>query len=167
MTEPADRDWFGVLGDGLVVVLPPERPAAGTWSTSGGAWLHVGADEIVTAFTGKVDVGQDNRTALRLLVAEEIRLPLEKVRLVMGDTDLCPYDMGTFGSRSMPDAGGALVKVAAFARSQLPVPAGTRRVEIVTGEPPLTRPSEWQVAGSPHVPAGIVDIVTGSLQFGF
>src|SRR5271157_3675758 len=128
MTEPGERDWFGVLGDGLVAVLPPETPAAGTWSTSGGAWLHVRSDGTVTAFTGKVDVGQDNRTALRLLVAEELRVPPESVRLVMGDTDLCPYDMGTFGSRSMPDAGGALSRVAAFARDLLPPSAGERRI---------------------------------------
>jgi isoquinoline 1-oxidoreductase len=165
MTEPTDRIWFEVLGDGLVVVLPPQAPAAGTWSTSGGAWLHVGSEGIVTAFTGKVDVGQDNRTALRLLVAEELRVPLESVRLAMGDTDLCPYDMGTFGSRSMPDAGSALSRVAAYARSLLPVPAGTRRVEIVTGEPAVTPPSKWQIAGSAHIPAGTIDAVTGALQF--
>ena len=165
MTEPADRDWFGVLGDGVVVVLPPQAPAPGTWSTSGGAWLHVGSDGVVTAFTGKVDVGQDNRTALRLLVAEELRVPLGRVRLAMGDTDLCPYDMGTFGSRSMPDAGSALSRAAAFARSVLPVPAGTRRVEIVTGEPAVTPPSQWQIAGIPHVPPGTIDAVTGALRF--
>jgi isoquinoline 1-oxidoreductase len=165
MTEPTDRDWFGILGDGTVVVLPPATPAAGTWSTSGGAWLHIGTDGIVTAFTGKVDVGQDNRTALRLLVAEELRVPLECVRLAMGDTDLCPYDMGTFGSRSMPDAGSALSRAAAFARTLLPVPAGSRRIEIVKGEPAVTRPSGWQVAGSPRTPAGTIEVVTGALQF--
>jgi isoquinoline 1-oxidoreductase len=165
MTEPTDRIWFEVLGDGLVVVLPPQTPAPGTWSTSGGAWLHVGSEGIVTAFTGKVDVGQDNRTALRLLVAEELRVPLESVRLAMGDTDLCPYDMGTFGSRSMPDAGSALSRVAAYARSLLPVPAGTRRVEIVTGEPAVTPPSKWQIAGSAHIPPNTIDAVTGARQF--
>jgi len=165
MTAPEDRDWFEVLGDGLVVVLPPQKPAPGTWSTSGGAWLHACSDGIVTAFTGKVDVGQDNRTALRLLVAEELRIPLGSVRLAMGDTDLCPYDMGTFGSRSMPDAGSALSRVAAHARSFLPVPAGTRRVEIVTGEPAVTPPSQWQIAGSPHMPLSTLDAVTGDLRF--
>lgn len=54
------------------------------------------------AFTGKVDIGQDNQTALRLLVAEELAVPPGRVTLVQGDTDLCPFDVGTFGSRSMP-----------------------------------------------------------------
>ena len=82
-------------------------------------WIHVGASGIVTAFTGKVDVGQDNRTALSQLVAEELHVPFEYVRVVMGDTDLCPFDMGTFGSRSMPDAGSDLRATAAAARELL------------------------------------------------
>jgi isoquinoline 1-oxidoreductase len=165
MTEPRERDWFEVLGDGLVVVLTPEMPVPGTWSTGGGAWLHVGPDGSVTAFSGKVDVGQDNRTALRLLVAEELRTPLDKVSLVMGDTDLCPYDMGTFGSQSMPVAGMALCRAAAYARSLLPVRAGSRRLEIVAGEPAVTPPREWRMAGRPHVPSGTVDSVTGAQRF--
>ncbi len=117
MSAPGERDWFGVLGDGLVVVWPPA--ASGTWPRSGGAWLHVAASGTVTAFTGKVDVGQDNLTALRLLVAEELAVDPAGVRLVHGDTDLCPYDPGTFGSRSMPDAGEALRRAAAGAREVL------------------------------------------------
>jgi len=165
MSAPEDRDWFEVLGEGLVVVLLPRTQAPGTWAVDGGAWLHVACDGIVTAFTGKVDVGQDNRTALRMLVAEELRVPLDQVRLAMGDTDLCPYDMGTFGSRSMPDAGSALSRVAAFARS-LPAPRpGTRRVEIVTGEPVVTPATQWRIAGSPCVPPATIDAVTGARRF--
>lgn len=119
LLAPEERDYFDVLSDGMVVVLPDEQSAGGGWSTSKGAWIHVGADGVVTAFTGKADVGQDNRTALSQLVAEELRVPFERVRLVMGDTDLCPYDMGTFGSRSMPDAGENLRATAASARELL------------------------------------------------
>jgi isoquinoline 1-oxidoreductase len=165
LTDPEDRDWFEVLGDGLVVVLPAPPLAPGSWSTGASAWLHVDADAKVTAFTGKVDVGQDNCTALRLLVAEELRVPLANVRLAMGDTDLCPYDMGTFGSRSMPDAGHALAQVAAHARTLLPVRAGLRRVEIVTGEPVVMAGTEWRLAGAAHVPEGMVDAVTGARRF--
>jgi nicotinate dehydrogenase subunit B len=118
LTDPAERDWFAVLPEGLVVVKAAE-PARAAWSTSGGTWLHVGTDGLVTAFTGKVDVGQDNRTALSMRVAEELRVPLAQVRLVMGDTDICPYDAGTFGSRSMPDAGEELRRAAASSRAIL------------------------------------------------
>ena len=106
LTPTAERDWFEVLPEGLVVVLEPDR--SGGWSTTSGAWLHVGGDGVVTAFTGKVDGGQDNRTGLSIIVAESLGVPLGDVRLVMGDTDLCPHDAGTFGSRSTPDAGREL-----------------------------------------------------------
>ncbi|MGN6794336.1 MAG: molybdopterin cofactor-binding domain-containing protein, partial [Streptosporangiaceae bacterium] len=165
LADPADRDWFTILGDGLVVVLEPEPSAPATWTTASSAWLHVAPDGLVTAFTGKVDVGQDNRTALRLLVAEELGVPLTRVRLAMGDTDLCPFDMGTFGSRSMPDAGGVLRKTAAYARTMLPVKPGERRVERVIGEPALSDPARWRLAGHPHLPPGSVAAVTGARRF--
>ena len=166
LTEPADRGWFDVLGDGLVVVAGQPPGTLATPTSSGGAWLHVSADTVVTAFTGKVDMGQDNRTALRLLVAEELGLAVTRVRLAMGDTDLCPYDLGTFGSRSMPDAGSALRRAAAYARALLPVPAAARRVEIVEGEPILRPAAQWQTAGRSHLPPGTRDAVTGGRRFG-
>jgi isoquinoline 1-oxidoreductase len=114
LCDPHEREWFDVLGDGLVVVWPPQTPPEGAWPmVGGGAWLHVSPSGLVTAFSGKVDVGQDNQTAFRLLVAEELAWDVGAVRVVQGDTDLCPFDVGTFGSRSMPDAGEALRRVAA------------------------------------------------------
>lgn len=118
LCPPQDREWPELLGDGLFVVWPPQSPP-GTWPMGGGAWLHIGPSGRVTAFSGKVDVGQDNQTAFRLLVAEELASDLEDVRVVQGDTDVCPYDMGTFGSLSMPIAGEALRRAAAGARQLL------------------------------------------------
>ncbi len=121
-TPPEQREYFDLLGEGLVAQLAaPSAPDAGSRgdAPASGAWLHVGPDGIVRAFTGKAEVGQGTRTALGLLVAEELRLPLERIELEMADTDLCPWDMGTFGSRSMPDAGPALRAAAAGAREAL------------------------------------------------
>jgi nicotinate dehydrogenase subunit B len=117
------REYFELLGAGLVSVAPGRAPGAagaGGWQPpSGGAWVHVGADGRARAFSGKAEVGQGTRSALTLVVAEELRLPAERVELVMGDTDLCPWDMGTFGSRSMPDAAPSLAAAAAGARMKL------------------------------------------------
>jgi nicotinate dehydrogenase subunit B len=165
LTPVADRDWFGVLGDGMVVVLDPPPPDPAVFATATSAWLHVRADGLVTGFTGKVDVGQDNRTALRLLIAEEMGVPLATVRIAMGDTDLCPFDRGTFGSRSMPDAGSVLRAAAAYARTLPPVRRGERRVDVVTGEQALTDPAGWRLAGRPHPPQGRTGAVTGARQF--
>ena len=119
--------------------------------------------EPLTAFTGKVDVGQGNRTALSLLVAGELGVPSDAVRLVMGDTDLCPYDRGTFGSRSMVDAGPLLRAAAAAARQLLerhPLERGDQRVELASGDidaPAATVP--------PPIRHGGVAIVTGSAGY--
>jgi isoquinoline 1-oxidoreductase len=143
LVAAGQRQYFELLGDGLVVALEPgqrERDSARGFSPrSGGAWLHLGEDGAVTAFTGKVDIGQDNRTALSLIVADELRVAPAAVAVVMGDTDLCPFDPGTFGSRSMPDAGEDLRLCAACARERLIALAAGRlgaspdRLEAIDG----------------------------------
>ena len=62
------------------------RGRAGRHRGPNDAWVHVGADGTVTAFTGKVEGGQGTRTALALLVAEELAVPLGVGPVVMGDT---------------------------------------------------------------------------------
>jgi len=81
--------------------------------------IRLDADGGVTAFSGKVDFGQGIRTALAQLVADELDVPLEQVRMVMGDTDLVPFDAGTWHSDSIHMDGTALRKAAAAARQQL------------------------------------------------
>jgi len=89
------------------------------WSTPGGARLTIDSTGLITAFTGKVDGGQGNRTALTRLVAAELATSTSAVRLEMGDTSCVPFDLGTFGSRSVPDAGHALRLLATEARREL------------------------------------------------
>jgi len=162
-----ERDYFEVLGGGLMVVVPPPSHAGG-WNPTGGAWLHVDAAGIVTAFTGKVEVGQGTRRALRMIVAEEMETPLDAVRLVMGDTDICPFDIGTFGSMSMVTAASDLQRAAAAARDALArgddLAAGTRRLEVVTAEPRLTPADRWHIAGH-RAPSSDIAAVTGAKRF--
>jgi CO/xanthine dehydrogenase Mo-binding subunit len=158
LCRPQEREWTSVLGDGLMVVWPPPAAAPGMWPAGGGAWLHVSPSGLITAFTGKVDIGQDNQTALRLLVAEELAIRPARVRLVQGDTDLCPFDIGTFGSRSMPDAGEAMRRAAAGARQVLLALAAERWDTASTG---LTA-HEGEVTAGPHgMRLGYGELVTG------
>jgi len=83
------------------------------------AWLHIGEDGVATVYTGKTEVGQNIRTSLAQAVAEELRVPISGVRLVMADTDLTPYDMGTLGSRTTPLMAPQMKKVGAAAREAL------------------------------------------------
>ena len=73
----------------------------------------------MTVYTGKVEVGQNIRTSLSQCVAEELHVPVSKIQMVMGDTQLTPFDMGTFGSRTTPTMSPQLRKVAAAARDLL------------------------------------------------
>lgn len=143
LLPPDERNYFERFGPGLVVVLPAQRPGPSEWGRGGpphgGAWIHVGQDGKVRAFTGKVEVGQGTRTALSLLVAEELHVPLSSVELTMGDTDVCPWDMGTFGSRSMPDAAQHLRRTGAATRLLLleiaagPLEAAPADIELSKG----------------------------------
>ena len=83
------------------------------------AWLHIGEDGKVTAFTGKVEMGQNIRTSLAQSVADELRVPFDKRTMVMGDTPLTPFDVGTFGSRTTPTMAPQLRRVASAARDLL------------------------------------------------
>ena len=83
------------------------------------AWLHIGEHGRVTVYTGKVEMGQNIRTSLSQAVAEELHVPIEQIEMVMGDTQLTPFDMGTFGSRTTPTMNPQLRRVAAAAREVL------------------------------------------------
>jgi nicotinate dehydrogenase subunit B len=83
------------------------------------AWIRIGEDGKITVFTGKVEVGQNIRTSLSQIVAEELMVSVSSVNMIMGDTDLVPYDAGTFGSRTTPQMGTQLHKAAATAREVL------------------------------------------------
>ena len=122
------RDFLKVLGGGLLVCLTP-LPALTQESGRGfgshelpkdiDAWIHIGADGQVKVFTGKVEVGQNIRTSLAQAVAEELRVPFDSITMVMGDTDLVPWDMGTFGSRTTPTMAPQLRNMAVAGRELL------------------------------------------------
>lgn len=82
-------------------------------------WLRVNADGTVTVFPGKVEIGQGILTALRQIVAEELDVSIERVRLAPADTSYSPNEGVTSGSRSIEEGGIALRHAAAEARDLL------------------------------------------------
>jgi isoquinoline 1-oxidoreductase len=125
------RDFIAALGGGIVVVLiadDSDAQEAGGGARRGtrepvpqnvSAWLHIGEDGTVTAYTGKVEVGQNARTSLTQAVAEELHVPVASIRMIMGDTTQTPFDMGTFGSQTTPQMWPQMRKAAASAREML------------------------------------------------
>ena len=83
------------------------------------AWVHIDEQGHVTGYTGKTEIGQNIRTSLAQAIADELRVPLDRVSLVMADTDLVPFDQGTFGSQSTPRMAPQLARAAAAAREML------------------------------------------------
>jgi len=83
------------------------------------AFLHIGEDGRVTCFTGKIEMGQGVVTSLAQMIADEMDVELANIDMIMGDTDLCPWDMGTFGSMTTRVFGPALRLAAAEARMVL------------------------------------------------
>src|SRR5690606_18274459 len=83
------------------------------------AWIHIDEAGKITVFTGKVEVGQNIRTSLSQIVAEELFVPIASIELVMGDTRLTPYDRGTYGSLTTPQMGPKLRMAAASVRELL------------------------------------------------
>lgn len=97
--------------------LVPTRPAG--YPVDFNAYLRIGADGRVGCSVGKVEMGQGNTTSLAMLAAEELDVPLDRVDMLMGDTDLCPWDGGTGGSLSIWQFGPVLCAAAAEARAVL------------------------------------------------
>ena len=124
---------FGAMGGGLLVVTT--MPAAVAQESGRGgqqaaprdlsAWLHIDEKGRITGYTGKTEIGQNIRTSLAQAIADELSVPLDAVSLVMADTDLVPYDQGTFGSQSTPRMAPQLTRAAAAAREMLIVQAAT------------------------------------------
>lgn len=126
---PSRRDFLKTLGGGLLVALVVGSRGASARAAGPGsrltavdplsAWIHVGRDDTVTIFAGKAEIGQDIRTAFAQVLVEELPMELDNVRVVLGDTQMCPYDRGTFGSMSTPRVSPQIRKVGATTRTVL------------------------------------------------
>jgi nicotinate dehydrogenase subunit B len=135
--EANRREFFKLLGSGLLIISATpkvaaqesgtsKRPSAPSLPNDIAGWLHIGEDGKITVFTGKAEMGQNIRTSLSQAVAEELHVPVHSVQMVMGDTQLTPFDMGTFGSRTTPVMNLQLRKVAAAALAALLEMAATQ-----------------------------------------
>lgn len=145
------RDFLKLCAGGLLVCATTAAQESGR--AGGGhelpkevsAWLYIDAHGSVTAYTGKVEVGQNIRTSLAQAVAEELRVPFDTITMVMGDTDLVPWDAGTFGSRTTPTMAPVLRTMAVEARTMLIAAAAKRwkadAAHLIAAEGGVTNPA--------------------------
>src|SRR5882724_8261724 len=113
-------------GQPTSIAADPKLPGSLAKSPLLDAWIRVDADGHVTAFTGKVELGQGIRTALLQVVAEELEISIEHVSLVTADTSRTPDEGYTAGSHSVQDSGTALRNAAAQVREILIAEAARR-----------------------------------------
>ncbi|MDH5386526.1 MAG: molybdopterin-dependent oxidoreductase, partial [Candidatus Aminicenantes bacterium] len=120
------REFLKLLGGGIIVTFSmgdlfalQERQRGSGYPEDFNAYLRIGEDGRVSCFTGKIEMGQGVMTSFAQMLAEELDVPLNIVDMVMGDTALCPWDAGTFGSRSTKYFGPPLRQAAAEARAVL------------------------------------------------
>lgn len=130
------RDFMKRIGTGLVVAFsvgstPLKAGLRQDEDPGFNAYLRIGEDGKVTLFTGKIEMGQGPITSLPMELADELDVRLEDVDILMGDTDLCPWDEGTYGSLSTRVFGQVMRSAAAKARAIL--------IKMAAGELSLER----------------------------
>ena len=122
------RGFVQLLGAGLLIAASAspalaQRARRGGFGGSGArtiaARIHLGKDGSITVLTGKVEAGQGARTELNQAAAEELRVPIGRIQLIMADTGLVPDDGITAGSGSSPRTVPAVRQGAAAARKLL------------------------------------------------
>ncbi|MGH9658853.1 MAG: molybdopterin cofactor-binding domain-containing protein, partial [Bryobacteraceae bacterium] len=162
------RGFFGMAGAGLLISVAPAQ----TREANVGARVHVDPDGRFTVLTGKVEVGQGSRTQITQAAAEELRVPVERITLVMADTTLAPDDGGTAGSGTTPRTVPAVRRACAAAREILDALAGEKSADLEKAldkvVPPgvtVTPVERWKVLGTAVARPNGRDIVTGAHRF--
>jgi isoquinoline 1-oxidoreductase beta subunit len=121
MSNLSRREFVELAGAGLLIVaaapLSEAQRAAGAATLE--TRLHAGEDGFVTILSGKIEEGQGALTELAMVASEELRLPLDRIRMVMGDTDRVPNDGATAGSSTTPRTMPQVRRAAAAARTLL------------------------------------------------
>lgn len=122
------RSFLKLVGGGIVVFIGAENAVAQGrgYPTDVNAYLRIDEDGHVSVFSGKIEMGQGVMTSLAQMAAEDLGVGLDSIEMVMGDTDRCPWDRGTFGSLTTRMFGPALRAAAAEARSILVALASDR-----------------------------------------
>jgi isoquinoline 1-oxidoreductase len=124
------REFVQLLGAGLVVsvivgpALAQRRGQRGGGFRGGpppalAARIHIGEDGTITVLSGKVEAGQGARTEIAMAAAEELRVPLAQIRVLLADTATTPDDGMTAGSSTTPRTIPSIRQAAAAVRKLL------------------------------------------------
>jgi carbon-monoxide dehydrogenase large subunit len=110
------------LGLGVAMELTPEGVAVhGSLMNNGydGATVRISPSGEVTVLAGVTTPGTGNETALAQIAADALACDLDRVSVIQGDTDACPWGLGNYSSRSVIIGGSAVQLAAADLRAKL------------------------------------------------
>ncbi|HTL28562.1 MAG TPA: molybdopterin cofactor-binding domain-containing protein, partial [Tepidisphaeraceae bacterium] len=185
------RQFVQALGAGILIAVAARNVEAqerrGGGNRGGGrgggrsvpidARLHIGKDGAITVLTGKVECGQGARAEITQAAAEELGVAPDRVQLVMGDTDLCPDDGITAGSRTTPSTIPSVRQACAAAKAILAKLTGdansrdyaklaaSDELKGLPSDVTVTKIEDWKVLGTPVHRPNARDIVTGAHQY--
>jgi CO/xanthine dehydrogenase Mo-binding subunit len=112
--KPVDEKASWKKGKGIAMYSSAWMP-----STTSIVVVKVWQDGIIEVRHSATEMGQGINTTLAQIAAEEFDYPIESIRVVSGDTAFCPYDFGSFGSRSVTHNGNALILACQDTKQQL------------------------------------------------
>jgi len=119
--KPCDGDWKEVLKKAADIInwnIPTKSGVgksislgikSGIHGSVSNAIIRLHSDGSVTGFCGTTDMGQGSRTVFAQLIAERLKIDINSVKIVLGDTELTPFDLSTAGSRSTVSMGTAII----------------------------------------------------------
>ena len=122
------RGFLKLLGGGIFIFFQPwpyielsgiTAEQARSLPKDYNAFLQITEEGTVKCFTGKIEMGQGIITSLAQTMADDLEVPFERIQMVMGDTDLCPWDAGTWGSQTTRSFGPNMRAASAEARGVL------------------------------------------------
>jgi len=122
------------------------------------AKVEVLDDGRAVVYTGTSPHGQGHDTAWSMLVQEQTGIPMDRIELVWGDTDLVPIGTGTMGSRSLQQGGNAVFQVAGVLADKAKAIAA-RLLEASEADVVLDKErGVFHVAGTPTVTKSWADL---------
>ncbi len=97
--------YVEICGMGPSAVVRSTGFGLGLWES---ALVRVTPTGKVKVYTGASPHGQGEETTFAQLVADQLQIPIDDVEIIHGTTEMIPFGMGTYGSRTTPVAGGAI-----------------------------------------------------------
>jgi carbon-monoxide dehydrogenase large subunit len=151
------------MGIGVSVYV---EVTAGPTAGSEHARIEVHPDGSATVYTGSSPHGQGHETAFAMIVQETTGIPMDRVKLVWGDTDLVAKGEGTMGSRSLQLGGSAVLRASEQAVDE----ARNLAAELLEASPDDvvldTVSGQFHVTGTPAVARSWAEVATAAAERG-